>query len=113
MNNQDGVSVHSGFPNPAIDQPISKQSLGLDFNQVLIKNPSSTYLFRITGHTWSDQGIFDNDIAVVDRSVPRRPKDLVIIWQNDDFRLCRQRELLHSGQGELAWGVVSAVIHQF
>jgi hypothetical protein len=106
----DGVSVHSGFPNPALDRQGQDPRLALDINQLLVRHPSSTYLFRIAGHRWSDQGIYDGDIAVIDRSAGQRPNDLVISWQDSGFNLCRQRQL---GTDQAAWGVVTAVIHRF
>ncbi len=106
----DGVSVHSGFPNPALDRRGQARALALDLNQLLIRHPSGTYLFRIAGHHWSDQGIYDGDIAVIDRSVPPRPADLVLSWQETGFTLQRRRQL---GADETAWGAVTAVIHQY
>jgi DNA polymerase V len=105
----EGVSVHSGFPNPALDRRGQGRQLALDINQLLVKHPSSTYLFRIAGHRWSDQGIYDGDIAVIDRSADQRPSDLVIVWQSDGFELCRQRQLRVD---DAPWGVVTAIIHQ-
>ncbi len=110
MASSDGVSVHSGFPNPAVDRRGQGTQLALDINRLLIHSPSSTYLFRIAGHRWSDQGVYDGDIAVIDRAVRRRPTDLVVTWQNDTFALCRQRQL---DPEEQTWGVVTAIIHQF
>jgi DNA polymerase V len=106
----DGVSVHAGFPNPALDRRGQDQGLALDLNRLLIRHPSATYLFRIAGHRWSDQGIHDGDVVVIDRSVPGREADLVVSWQDDDFRLCRRSQL---ETGETAWGVLTAVIHQY
>jgi DNA polymerase V len=110
MADSDGVSIHSGFPNPALDRRGQGPRLALDINQLLVRHPSSTYLFRISGHRWSDQGIYDGDIAVIDRSKERRPTDLVIIWQDSGFVLCRQRQVVTD---EVAWGAVTAIIHQF
>ncbi len=106
----DGVSVHSGFPNPAADQRNRQHALSLDINQLLVHHPSSTYLFRIAGHQWSDQGIRDGDLAVIDRALRRLPTDLVLVWQDSGFGLRRQRQVL---PGETVWGVVTAIIHQY
>jgi DNA polymerase V len=108
MADSDGVSVHSGFPNPALDRRGQEQALALDLNQLLVRHPSSTYLFRIAGHRWSDQGIYDGDIAVIDHSASHRSSDLVLVWRDTDFVLQRQLE-----PGKAAWGVVTAIIHQF
>lgn len=105
----DGVSVHSGFPNPAAEQRRQGSRLALDLNELLIKHPSSTYLFRVGGHHWSDQGVYDGDIAVVDRALRPRPSDLVVAWQSEGSTLCLYRDL--SGFDQY-WGLVTAIIHQ-
>jgi SOS-response transcriptional repressor LexA len=107
----DGVSVHAGFPNPALDaQGSQNRALALDINQLLIRHPSSTYLFRINGHGWADQGIFDGDMAVVDRAMQAGPSDLLIVWRGNDTVICRQSQLEPDDQ---AWGVVTAVVHSY
>lgn len=105
----DGVSIHTGFPNPAIDRQNQGEKLTLDINRLLIKNSSSTYLFRIAGHTWVDSGIFDGDIAVVDRALTPQSSDLVIDWQ-DSFVIERQSRRETQKQ---PWGVITAIIHQY
>lgn len=106
-----GVSVHSGFPNPALDQRGRGQPLALDLNQLLVQQPSSTYLFRVSGHHWADQGVFDGDVAIVDRALQAGPSDLVISWQASGFSLCRHRQLVAAGDEPL--GVVTAIIHRY
>lgn len=110
MADGDGVSVHGGFPNPALERRERGGQLALDLNALLVNHPSSTYLFRIKGHNWTDQGVYDGDIAVIDRIAAQRPTDLVIIWQSGGFNLCRRRELRAS---DTAWGTVTAIIHQY
>lgn len=109
MANSDGVSVHSGFPNPAIDRRGQDQHLALDLNRLLIRHPSSTYLFRVSGHLWADQGIYDGDIAVIDRAVTPRTTDLALSWSGDGFNLERYA---HHRSEEQPWGIVTAVIRQ-
>jgi len=110
MADGDGVSVHSGFPNPAFERRGQTAPLALDLNRLLVRNPSSTYLFRVSGHRWDEQGLRDGDIAVVDRRAGQRPDDLVIAWQDNSLAICRQRQL---AAGEAVWGTVTAVIHQY
>ena len=109
MAGSDGVSIHTGFPNPAIDRSEQGTGLTLDINQLLIRHPSSTFLFRISGHHWADQGIFDGDVAVVDRALVPQSTDLVIDWR-DGFSIERQSQRLVTNP---AWGVVTSVIHQY
>jgi DNA polymerase V len=102
------VSVHAGFPNPATDS--DRTSHGLSLDQLLLGRPSSTYLFRLSGHGWAREGVADGDIAVVDRALGVRPNDLVVAWQGDEFMLIRAHRL----PADIApWGVVSAIIHHY
>lgn len=110
MAGSDGVSVHSGFPNPAADQRGRKTGLALDLNHLLVRQPSSTYLFRVSGHQWAHQGIYDGDIAVIDRAVQARDTDLLVVWQEAGSRLCRQHQLTPDDK---PWGVVTSIIHQY
>lgn len=103
----DGVSVHSGFPNPALDR--QGPGLALDFNKLLVRHPSSTFLFRVEGHNWAAQGVYDGDVAVVDRGLQAGPGDLLVAWRGDSQRLCRQSQLTPEDK---PWGVITAVIHQ-
>lgn len=102
----EGVSVHSGFPNPATDADLQ----GIDLNRLLIQNSAATYMMRVAGNEWNDIGIFHADLLVIDRAVAIRPADLVIWWHNDTFAVSPRRRLPRNGE---VWGVVTAVIHQY
>lgn len=106
--NLDGVSIHTGFPNPAIDQRLQ----ALDFNQLLIENTVSTYMFRVRGNEWENAGVFDGDIAVVDRALNARKNDVVVWWREGagEFAISRQGDM---PEGAAMWGVITATIHQF
>lgn len=105
----DGVSVHSGFPNPAAEQRQSDR-LALDLNQLLIRHSATTYLFRIAGHAQANEGIYDGDVAVVDRALNPRDGDLVVAWLPSGSTIGRKRRLPADAP---VWGVVTAVIHQY
>jgi len=105
---QDGVSVHTGFPNPAIDGRLS----GLDLNQLLIQHAASTYMFRVRGSEWEDSGVFDGDIAVVDRALDPRKTDVVLWWAGQAGEFCISKYNTMP-QGATLWGVITATIHQF
>jgi SOS-response transcriptional repressor LexA len=102
--NLDGVSIHGGFPNPAAESPLENPN----FNKLLIRHPAATYCMRISGTAWEDRGIFDGDIAVIDRAIAARSHDLIIWWEEDSFIINRRTSLPKEGQ---VWGVVKAVIH--
>jgi DNA polymerase V len=102
--NLEGVSVHSGFPNPADGAPLNNP----DFNRLLIQHPSATFCMRIAGHEWERQGIYDGDITVIDRALSPKLMDLVIYVLDDGFAISRFSRLI---KNEI-WGVVTSVIHQ-
>lgn len=105
-NSDQNISRHRGFPNPADEH---NDYLALDLNHLLIKNPSSTFLFRINGHAYSDQGIYDGDLVVVNRALTAKPGSLIVVWESTGFKLCRWPNQDLSDN----WGVISAVIRTF
>lgn len=98
------VDVHAGFPNAAVDAP--ENALSLD--RLLISSPHSTYLFRIRGHHWEHVGVFDGDIALVDRALTPRYGD-AIVSQNEYGELILQR--WHEPTTGQYWGVITTTIH--
>ncbi len=100
------VATHKGFPNPAAER--GRAPLSLD--RLLIQSPSSTYFFRVRGHSWHRLGIFDGDIAIIDRSCTPTPGKIVIATTDTgELRLDRWGEI----RLENLWGVVTSIIHQF
>lgn len=102
-----GISVHTGFPNPAADSSLRS----LDLNQLLIQHSASTYFFRIRGNAWEDSGIFDGDIAIIDRALDIRKTDVVIWWNKDstEFSISTRNKMPTDAT---AWGVITATVHQ-
>lgn len=66
--------VSAGFPSPA-DDYIAEQ---LDLNEYLIKHPASTFLVKAIGNSMINAGIYENDILIVDRSLPPAHGKIVI-----------------------------------
>lgn len=98
------IAVHAGFPNPAAERSGSPLSL----DKLLVRHPSSTYFFRIRGHIWHRYGVFDGDLAVIDRAVTPRETDLVVWWQTSgEFALSRFTQT----DRQSLWGTVTAIIH--
>ncbi|HSX06082.1 MAG TPA: S24 family peptidase [Candidatus Saccharimonadales bacterium] len=101
------VSVHAGFPNPAAER--SGAPLSLD--KLLIRHPSSTFFFRIRGHNWFRYGVFDGDLAIIDRALVPRSRDLVVWWQESgDFMLSSFSRTTRRDQ---IWGTITAIVHPF
>jgi SOS-response transcriptional repressor LexA len=100
------VAVHTGFPNPAAER--SGTPLSLD--KLLVRHPSSTYFFRIRGHSWHRWGVFDGDIAIIDRALTPRDGDLAVWWQETgEFALGRFEHAARQN----TWGSITAIIHPY
>ena len=103
----EGVSIHTGFPNPAADTSLRS----LDLNQLLIVHSTSTYFFRVRGSEWESAGVFDGDLAIVDRALDVRKTDTVIWWNkdSDQFSISLCSRVPHD---VIVWGVITSTIHQ-
>lgn len=104
----DAVVVHAGFPNPATDTSL----VSLDLNQLLIAHAVSTFFFTIEGNEWEREGIFANDIAIVDRALDAKASDRVI-WHHDGHGAFAISQRRAAPEDARIWGVVTAVIHVF
>lgn len=100
-----GVAVHAGFPNPAAE----RTGAAISLDKLLIRHPISTYFFRVRGHSWHRYGVFDGDLALIDRALtPRENQDLVVWWQESgEFALSRFQQ----AASQNIWGVVTAIVH--
>lgn len=101
-----GVAIHAGFPNAAI----GSHTKTLDITKLLIKHPATTFMMRIDNNAWSNYGIFQGDIAIVDRSANPSKQDIVIWCEEDSFILSKLKD---TPSGEPIWGTVTSVIHQY
>lgn len=77
--------VQAGFPSPAENY----EQRPIDFNDLLVENPSATFVLRVTGDSMVDAGIFDGDLLVVDRTKTPRIGDIVIMQINNEFTVKR------------------------
>jgi SOS-response transcriptional repressor LexA len=55
-----------------------------------------------------EQGIFDGDIAIIDRALQAHAYDIVMVWLDENFELHRRNAVT---ENQHIWGVVSAIIH--
>ena len=69
-----GPSLCAGFPSPADDFVEN----ALELPRWLVPNPPATFLWRISGDSMRDAGIFDGDLACVDRSLKPAPGSVVV-----------------------------------
>lgn len=117
--------VRAGFPNPAEDA----DEIALDLNDLIVKNPVSTFYIRVEGDSMIGAGIKSGDIVVVDKSLNPKSGDIVVaavegeftlkylklrdsqawlVAANPDFEPIAMHEATDAG----VWGVVTYIIHK-
>lgn len=117
--------IPAGFPSPADDFDVGR----LNLVDMLTPHPLTTFLWRVSGISMIEAGIFDGDILVVDRSLQAAHGDVVVAQVDNDFtvKYLHQRagrvklvpanptfpEIVpKDGQTWLVVGVVTSVIKQ-
>ncbi|MFL6970055.1 peptidase S24 [Pseudomonas sp. A25(2017)] len=115
--------IPAGFPSPAADH--IEQQISLD--EVLNIRAPHVYLASISGDSMQGAGIFDGDLAVVDRSMEPAHGHIVVALLNNEpvcKRLCvrdRQMILLSEnpkyppryvleGDELVIWGVITSTV---
>lgn len=118
--------VKAGFPSPAQDCYMPE----IDLNDLLVVHKEATFFVRISGDSMREAGIFDGDLAVVDKSLTAADGDFIIAYVNGDFTIKQFRLDKKQQKGWLVpwnkqypeieidpnddfriWGVVTHVIH--
>ncbi|MFC2993677.1 LexA family protein [Halomonas tibetensis] len=115
----------SGFPSPAQDY----EGRTLDLNERLVKRAASTFFMTVTGDSMETLGIQAGDLLVVDSAIEPRPGHILVASVEGElvvkrYELQGNRTFLVSGNSRYppipaadlkcqAWGVVSAVVHEF
>ncbi|VVP67524.1 Protein UmuD [Pseudomonas fluorescens] len=116
--------VPAGFPSPAADH--IEQHISLD--EVLNIRAPHVYLVSIAGDSMQGAGIFDGDLAIVDRALEAAHNDIVVALLNHEpvcKRLCkRESQMILLSENpkyppryvlegdELAiWGVITHNVH--
>jgi len=76
--------METGFPSPAHGY----EGKPIDFNLILIRHPSATYVMEMAGHALESKGICPKDWLIVDRSGKPRPEAVVIAEYQGEY-ICR------------------------
>lgn len=74
--------VNAGLPGEAVEN--IEQELVLDNSIVNAKNPENLFALKIQGESMRDIGMFENDIIIVERSVPIKNGDIVVALVNNE-----------------------------
>ncbi len=81
------TAVQGGFPSPAQDYDGKR----VDLNDVLIRDPTSTYVVRVTGDSMEGAGIAHGDEVIVDRSLTPQDGNVVIAIVDGELTIKRLR----------------------
>ena len=76
-------SVQAGLPNPANETPPEAITL----ENFLINRPSKTVLIRVKGDSMKDAGIYNGDLAVVERRYTADVGAIVVANLDNEFTL--------------------------
>lgn len=118
------VAVAAGFASPAQDYFDGR----IDLNSHLIKDVTSTFLVRVSGHSMTGAGIDDGDELVVDRSLTPADGNVVVAIIDGELTIKRLRlghhqvrlaaenpdypDIVVPELAELSiWGVVTRCLH--
>lgn len=120
-------SVRAGFPSPADDHVEGR----LDLNDYLINQADATFFVKIIGDSMIDAGIFEGDIAVIDRARLASLGDTVLAVIDGEFtiKILHQSEHgkpvllpanpvfspieIKEGMNFEIWGVVTGTVRKF
>jgi DNA polymerase V len=118
-------AVHAGFPSPAQGY----YSGPVDLNRHLMRDPTATFLVRVSGDSMTGAGIFDGDELVVDRGLDAHDGNVVVAVVNAELTVKRLSwrqgrmvlspenpaypEIVLSELDEATiWGVVTRCLHR-
>ena len=79
------TGISAGFPSPADD--FKQERLSLDSE--LIKNKEATFIARVCGQSMIDAGLNDNDLLVIDRSLPPTHNRIAVCFLDGEFTVKR------------------------
>ena len=79
------TGISAGFPSPADD--FKQERLSLDSE--LIKNKDATFFARVSGQSMIDAGLNDNDLLVIDRSLPPAHNRIAVCFLDGEFTVKR------------------------
>jgi len=83
-----GCPASAGFPSPADDHLDGT----LDLSEVLIPQPTATFLFQVAGRSMEGAGIFHGDTLVADRAADPADRDIVAAAVDGELTVKRLRK---------------------
>lgn len=81
------TGIAAGFPSPADDFRETRISL----DEELIKNKEATFFAKVSGQSMIGAGLDDNDLLVIDRSIPPENNKIAVCFLDGEFTVKRLR----------------------
>ncbi len=121
-----GNLVPAGFPSPAADDLEDE----IDPIAWIVRHPSATFWWRVSGDSLVDEGIYDGDLIAVDRAGKRRTGRIVLalvdgeitvkklakregrLWLDPKSRGREFAPILVTESTEI-WGVVAGIVRRY
>lgn len=121
-----GNLVPAGFPSPAADDLEDE----IDPIAWIVRHPSATFWWRVSGDSLVDEGIHDGDLIAVDRAGKRRTGRIVLalvdgeitvkklakregrLWLDPKSRGREFAPILVTESTEI-WGVVAGIVRRY
>lgn len=97
-----GGTACCGFPSPAADYMTD----AIDLNAVLTPRRPATFFARADADA-PESGVMRGDLVIIDKSLLPRRGDVVVVWDDGEFRVERHR----GDEQTPVWGVVTHTVH--
>lgn len=81
------TGISAGFPSPADDFRETRISL----DEELITNKEATFFAKVSGQSMIGAGLDDNDLLVIDRSIPPANNKIAVCFLDGEFTVKRLR----------------------
>ncbi|MBN2166954.1 MAG: translesion error-prone DNA polymerase V autoproteolytic subunit [Marinilabiliaceae bacterium] len=79
--------VRAGFPSPAMDF----EDQTIDLNRYLIKHPAATFYGRVKGFSMKDEGIAEDDLLIIDKSLEPANGKIAVCFVDGEFTVKKIR----------------------
>lgn len=101
------VSKQTGFPSAATHYA----EPSIDLHNELVTNQDATFFVRVSGNELEYFQIYNEDVLIVDRSLPPANKSLAIVVQEGEF-LVKEIQLQKLTSEYELWGIITYIIHK-
>ncbi|CAL2102430.1 Protein UmuD [Tenacibaculum sp. 190130A14a] len=81
------IGISAGFPSPTNDFEETRISL----DEELIRNKETTFFAKVSGQSMINAGLDDNDLLVIDRSIPPTNGKIAVCFLDGEFTVKRLR----------------------